>query len=234
MKKIARLLLAGLMVLTIASCGNSDKKIRTSSLEETNSEVTESVFVSESQSSVADISSENGSGVSKNLYVSSEKSNVTSSKTVAASSKSSSSDVTTAKNVFQGDGFTMKMPDGWKTMNQSGVTMLVPNDYPNTADNISIVKTDKDSNFSAYTKEVFESTYKSLFEDLNITTFEKTTVNSCAAYHIVYNVTVSNISMKQEQYLIDGTNCCLTLTFTSVQNDISALAKECVQSVKFS
>ena len=128
----------------------------------------------------------------------------------------------------------MKMPDGWKTMNQSGVTMLVPNDYPNTADNISIVKTDKDSNFSAYTKEVFESTYKSLFEDLNITTFEKTTVNSCAAYHIVYNVTVSNISMKQEQYLIDGTNCCLTLTFTSVQNDISALAKECVQSVKFS
>lgn len=112
MKKIAILLLAGLMVLTIASCGNSDKKIRTSSLEETNSEVTESVFVSESQSSVADISSENGSGVSKNLYVSSEKSNVTSSKTVAASSKSSSSDVTTAKNVFQGDGFTMKMPDG--------------------------------------------------------------------------------------------------------------------------
>ena len=104
MKKIAILLLAGLMVLTIASCGNSDKKIRTSSLEETNSEVTESVFVSESQSSVADISSENGSGVSKNLYVSSEKSNVTSSKTVAASSKSSSSDVTTAKNVFQGDG----------------------------------------------------------------------------------------------------------------------------------
>lgn len=201
MKKIAILLLAGLMVLTIASCGNSDKKIRTSSLEEINSEVTESVFVSESQSS---------------------------------SSKSSSSDVTTAKNVFQGDGFTMKMPDGWKTMNQSGVTMLVPNDYPNTADNISIVKTDKDSNFSAYTKEVFESTYKSLFEDLNITTFEKTTVNSCAAYHIVYNVTVSNISMKQEQYLIDGTNCCLTLTFTSVQNDISALAKECVQSVKFS
>ena len=44
MKKIAILLLAGLMVLTIASCGNSDKKIRTSSLEETNSEVTESVL----------------------------------------------------------------------------------------------------------------------------------------------------------------------------------------------
>ncbi len=234
MKKTAILLLAGLMVLTVASCGNSDKKISTSSLEKTNSEVTESVVVSENQSSVADVSSENGSGVSKNLDTSSEKSNVTSSKNIVSSSKPSSSDITTAKNVFQGDGFTMKMPDGWKTMNQSGVAMLVPSDYPNTADNISVVKTDKDSNFSAYTKEVFESTYKSLFEDLNITTFEKTTVNSCAAYHIVYNVTVSNISMKQEQYLIDGTNCCLTLTFTSVQNDISSLAKECVQSVKFS
>lgn len=234
MKKIAILLLAGLMVLTVASCGNSDKKISTSSLEKTNSEVTESVVVSENQSSVADVSSENGSGVSKNLDTSSEKSNVTSSKNIVSSSKPSSSDITTEKNVFQGDGFTMKMPDGWKTMNQSGVTMLVPSDYPNTADNISVVKTDKDSNFSAYTKEVFESTYKSWFEELNITTFEKTTVNSCAAYHIVYNVTVSNISMKQEQYLIDGTNCCLTLTFTSVQNDISALAKECVQSVKFS
>ena len=66
-------------------------------------------------------------------------------------------------------------------MNQSGVAMLVPSDYPNTADNISVVKTDKDSNFSAYTKEVFESTYKSWFEELNITTFEKTTVNSYAA-----------------------------------------------------
>lgn len=153
MKKTAILLLAGLMVLTVASCGNSDKKISTSSLEKTNSEVTESVVVSENQSSVADVSSENGSGVSKNLDTSSEKSNVTSSKNIVSSSKPSSSDITTAKNVFQGDGFTMKMPDGWKTMNQSGVAMLVPSDYPNTADNISVVKTDKDSNFSAYTRK---------------------------------------------------------------------------------
>lgn len=57
MKKTAILLLAGLMVLTVASCGNSDKKISTSSLEKTNSEVTESVVVSENQSSVADVSS---------------------------------------------------------------------------------------------------------------------------------------------------------------------------------
>ena len=214
MKKTSILLLAGLMAVLISSCGNNGKNVDADSVIHQNSGATESI------SSVNNESESQTAASSKSGVITSE--------------SSVSTTTETAKNVYQGDGFTMKMPDGWKSMNQSGVALLVPNDYPNTADNISIVKADKDSTFSTYTKEVFENTYKSLFENLNITVFEKTTVNNCAAYHMVYNVTVSDVSMKQEQYLIDGANCCLTLTFTSVQNDISALAKECVQSVKFS
>lgn len=213
MKKTALLLLVGLMAFTIASCGDNGKNISTGSITDQSSEGTELISSTDNESKgqteiVADSST--------------------------ASTNTDSSTTEAAKNIFQGDGFTLKIPDGWKTMNQSGVSMLVPNNYPEVSDNISIVKTDKDGNFSAYTKEMFESTYKTLFEDLNITAFEKTTVNGYNAYHVVYSLTASGISMKQEQYLIDGKNGTLTLTFTNVQNDISSIAKECVKSLEFS
>lgn len=213
MKKTALLLLVGLMAFTIASCGDNGKNISTGSITDQSSEVTELISSADNESKgqteiVADSST--------------------------ASTNTDSSTTEAEKNIFQGDGFTLKIPDGWKTMNQSGVSMLVPNNYPEVSDNISIVKTDKDGNFSAYTKEMFESTYKTLFEDLNITAFEKTTVNGYNAYHVVYSLTASGISMKQEQYLIDGKNGTLTLTFTNVQNDISSIAKECVKSLEFS
>lgn len=213
MKKTALLLLVGLMAFTIASCGDNGKNISTGSITDQSSEVTELISSADNESKgqteiVADSST--------------------------ASTNTDSSTTEAEKNIFQGDGFTLKIPDGWKTMNQSGVSMLVPNNYPEVSDNISIVKTDKDGNFSAYTKEMFESTYKTLFEDLNITAFEKTTVNGYNAYHVVYSLTASGISMRQEQYLIDGKNGTLTLTFTNVQNDISSIAKECVKSLEFS
>ena len=213
MKKTALLLLVGLMAFTIASCGDNGKNISTGSITDQSSEVTELI-------SSADPESESQTEI------------VADSSTASTNTDSSTTEA--EKNIFQGDGFTLKIPDGWKTMNQSGVSMLVPNNYPEVSDNISIVKTDKDGNFSAYTKEMFESTYKTLFEDLNITAFEKTTVNGYNAYHVVYSLTASGISMRQEQYLIDGKNGTLTLTFTNVQNDISSIAKECVKSLKFS
>lgn len=213
MKKTALLLLVGLMAFTIASCGDNGKNISTGSITDQSSEVTELI-------SSADPESESQTEI------------VADSSTASTNTDSSTTEA--EKNIFQGDGFTLKIPDGWKTMNQSGVSMLVPNNYPEVSDNISIVKTDKDGNFSAYTKEMFESTYKTLFEDLNITAFEKTTVNGYNAYHVVYSLTASGISMKQEQYLIDGKNGTLTLTFTNVQNDISSIAKECVKSLEFS
>ena len=241
MKKTALLLLVGLMAFIIASCGDNGKNISTGSITDQSSEVTELISSADHESEsqievVADSSTASTNTDSKKISsVSSKSSAITSSKSGAVASKPLASSTTeAAKNVFQGDGFTMKIPDGWKTMNQSGVSMLVPNNYPEVSDNISIVKTDKDANFSAYTKEMFESTYKTLFEDLNITAFEKTTINGYNAYHVVYSLTASGISMKQEQYLIDGKNGTLTLTFTNVQNDISSIAKDCVKSLTFS
>ncbi len=209
MKKIIALLLAGLMAVVMASCG----KDRVSNLP------TSSEAGSSESEALVDVSSESSSSEA----------------TIAASSKpSATSDTAVAKNVLRGDGYTMKIPNGWKQQDNADVTMLVPEDYPTVADNITVVKTDKDVLFSTYTKDSFESSYKTIFENFKIDTFEKITVNGCSTIRMSYNVTMSGLTMKQEQYILDGPNCCMAVTFTAISNDLSAIAKECVQSIQFS
>ena len=97
----------------------------------------------------------------------------------------------------------MTIPEGWEISNDNGIVMFKTPEYPNDPDSISLMTTVKTDSFDSLTKEDFREYFASIFSDVTINTFEKTTVDEFSAYIVEYTYKLSSIEIKHKMCIRD-------------------------------
>ncbi len=127
------------------------------------------------------------------------------------------------------DVFQMNIPAGWRLITYENTAKIVPRDYPEDPDNITVVISAKDPNFETHERTTFENTYALLYQEFQLQEFEKVTVGEAPAIRMVYTIRHDGKKKKQYQYVIDGDQT-YTLTFTEVNWKMADHIESCIAS----
>lgn len=129
--------------------------------------------------------------------------------------------------------FKMTIPEGWEISNDNGIVMFKTPEYPNDPDSISLMTTVKTDSFDSLTKEDFRENFASIFSDVTINTFEKTTVDEFSAYIVEYTYKLSSIEIKHTEVLVDASDSTYTFTLNDDDGDKAELFEEVIESIDF-
>lgn len=125
----------------------------------------------------------------------------------------------------------IKIPKGWKAVENNGSTLIVPEDEESIADNIHVQVTDKDDKFASYTQETFEKSFEEKFGKVTFEDFENMTLLNLPAIKMVYSITQDDVEAVEYQYMIDG-NYTFIITYTNVNDLLSEEElKDCLNSI---
>ncbi len=214
MKKIILCLLSFLLMASAVSCSGN------SSDESTQSSSSQAV-----SSAVSSENSENSTG---------------SSSTASSSSAASSQDEETSSQEelglkedgsYVGDGYTCKLPEGWKLLEEdSSQVVFVPDNYPEkSANTISVQVSEKDASFDSYTREDFEAAAEKEYASLDafqFSDYKKDTFGEFNMYMVEYSVKKDDVPIVFQQYFIDASEQTVIVIFTSVNGSDLTEAKE--------
>lgn len=114
----------------------------------------------------------------------------------------------------------MRVPEGWKTIENDENTLIIPDKEDSITDNLHVQIAEKDENFSSYTKETFQKSFEKKFGEISFEQFEKTAIKGVPAIKIVYKITQDNVETTEYQYMLDG-NQTIIITYTNVNDLLS-------------
>lgn len=130
------------------------------------------------------------------------------------------------------DHITLELPEGFKMSELNGVPIALCPGYPTPSDNITFTCTAAD-NINAYSKDVFENTYKQMFEGFDeITSYELIKVDGVDSIRLEYGISANGIAMVQTQVFIFGKSFTDIITFTDVSGKFNDEFEDCLASVK--
>lgn len=126
----------------------------------------------------------------------------------------------------------IKVPKDWKTIENDGSTLIVPDTEDAILDNIHVQIASKDENFASYTQTTFEESFKEKFGEVTFEKFENMTVAGLPAIKMIYKITQGSVETTEYQYMIDG-NSTFIITYTNV-NDLltEEEVKTCINSLQ--
>ena len=127
-------------------------------------------------------------------------------------------------------GITISIPADFKEIDQGGTKQLVPADYPEHADNISL--TVGAGSASVYTEELLRSTVTQLLGDVQDFTYTRDTFSGLDRVIISYGVNVSGVFMMQENVSIFSAGKVYSVTFTTVSDDFNDVFTVARDSIK--
>ena len=201
MKKLLALLLAASMVLTLTACGEEDDK--------------------------KDSSKNNNSSSQEDNSTDSE-SKDDESKDEDSKDEDSKDDSSTPEGMqtIKVDGFTMDVPDTWKSQTTNSLVYYMATDAGTTGNNLNIISTLKDSGFKSYTADMFANQLKTMYPDYDVSIggFEYITIDDCDAFEMIYNIKIQNILTVIHQYYIDGSDKTYIITFTGNTGEFEDLS----------
>lgn len=83
--------------------------------------------------------------------------------------------------VITAGNLSLRVDNTWSAQEINGGVYFVPSDYLVTGNNLNIIITQKDDSISLITKDVMEQAYATMYEGVEITTFEHTKITGCEA-----------------------------------------------------
>lgn len=169
MKKILIVLLALTFVFAFAACDDNDTTSTESKADATS-------VASEAESSV----------------VSEESSEASVAESSEESTEESAAEVSTGvvEGIYYGDGYSFTVPEGFTVLaDEAGSVMFMDT----TASVLTIMKTPNTTQLTTMTKEQFSSVFATMFEGVEFTSFESTTVDGVNAIYTEFNATISNM-----------------------------------------
>lgn len=114
----------------------------------------------------------------------------------------------------------MRVPEGWKTIENDENTLIIPDKEDSITDNLHVQIAEKDENFSSYTKETFQKSFEKKFGEISFEKFEKTAIVGVPAIKIVYKIKNDDVETTEYQYMLDG-NQTIIITYTNVSDLLS-------------
>ncbi len=127
-------------------------------------------------------------------------------------------------------GITLTVPGDFREMDQSGIRVLVPADYPARADNISF--TVAAGSVTGYTEEIVVASLKQFLGDIQDFAYAKDTKDGLDRIIFTYTVVASGVSMRQESVNLFSSGKVYNVTFTSVSNDFTDAFETAKNSIK--
>ena len=223
MKKLLCFVLIMVLTLSMSGCAFMQavkNQVDTKSNVDASSQISEEPSSSEAESSeaesIADVSSEE-------------------SQADVPSSDVDDADVTATMDgniqVFNYYGMTIRLPEGFKISDTSAKTPIAYHEsYPSVADNITFTKSTA-SNIDSLSADVFESTYKNLFDTFELKDYAQTKIGGKDTIRINYKISMSSIEMEQIQYMIFDTDATYAITYTLLSDTYRSSFEASAQGV---
>ena len=218
MKKIFIILLATVLVLSVAACTNTPADTETTTENTTNT--TEEITTTEETTEEITTAEETTEEITEQ--------ETTEEVTTGEETTTAETEENDGKYVFE--GVSIVLPEGF-TVVSSGMTLAVYSDYPEHSDNISFVSVASDE-FSNYTKEALESTYTALFGSIENFTYEAKNEDGYDLVTVTFDVTYNGVPMHEKScsYFFSGKS--VTISFTSVSGEFDEAFEQSLQSIQ--
>lgn len=218
MKKIFIILLAAVLVLSVAACTNTPADTETTTENTTNT--TEEITTTEETTEEITTAEETTEEITEQ--------ETTEEVTTGEETTTAETEENDGKYVFE--GVSIVLPEGF-TVVSSGMTLAVYSDYPEHSDNISFVSVASDE-FSNYTKETLESTYTTLFGSIENFTYEAKNEDGYDLVTVTFDVTYNGVPMHEKScsYFFSGKS--VTISFTSVSGEFDEAFEQSLQSIQ--
>ena len=218
MKKIFIILLAAVLVLSVAACTNTPADTETTTENTTNT--TEEITTIEETTEEITTAEETTEEITEQ--------ETTEEVTTGEETTTAETEENDGKYVFE--GVSIVLPEGF-TVVSSGMTLAVYSDYPEHSDNISFVSVASDE-FSNYTKETLESTYTALFGSIENFTYEAKNEDGYNLVTVTFDVTYNGVPMHEKScsYFFSGKS--VTISFTSVSGEFDEAFEQSLQSIQ--
>lgn len=218
MKKIFIILLAAVLVLSVAACTNTPADTETTTENTTNT--TEEITTTEETTEEITTAEETTEEITEQ--------ETTEEVTTGEETTTAETEENDGKYVFE--GVSIVLPEGF-TVVSSGMTLAVYSDYPEHSDNISFVSVASDE-FSNYTKETLESTYTALFGSIENFTYEAKNEDGYDLVTVTFDVTYNGVPMHEKScsYFFSGKS--VTISFTSVSGEFDEAFEQSLQSIQ--
>ena len=125
-----------------------------------------------------------------------------------------------------------ELPEGFEMTEQSGVKVAISENYPLVTDNITFVKSGKDS-IDNYSKEIFNNYYKNTVAGFKgIDSFERIEIDGVPSIRLEFRMTMSGVNMSQTQIMIFYRKASYVVTFTVLNSQYHDIFDEVIKSIK--
>lgn len=218
MKKIFIILLAAVLVLSVAACTNTPADTETTT--ENTINTTEEITTTEETTEEITTAEETTEEITEQ--------ETTEEVTTGEETTTAETEENDGKYVFE--GVSIVLPEGF-TVVSSGMTLAVYSDYPEHSDNISFASVASDE-FSNYTKETLESTYTALFGSIENFAYEAKNEDGYNLVTVTFDVTYNGVPMHEKScsYFFSGKS--VTISFTSVSGEFDEAFEQSLQSIQ--
>ena len=141
--------------------------------------------------------------------------------------------------VFEFEGLSVRLPEGFKLTELNGVKTAVPGTYPDPADNITFVSSPSSQNdIEEMTAENLKSAFEQAYSGVGTISdfkYDRRKLDDHERIECEFKTTIGEIVMNQKTCSCFFGGKCVTLTFTTISAELAdqlAAAYDSIQIIK--
>ena len=146
-------------------------------------------------------------------------------------SKGFTSDEIAEDGEYTYEDVTVNLPAGFYIYSDSGVVIAVPEDYPETNQNVTFTK--QSGKIDIIEREDLESSYSTMFDGFSgIDTYKNYKIDGYDAQMFTYTVTMYDVTLNMGQVAVYLDDKAVIMTFTSEENENNDAMIKAMDSIR--